>query len=89
MKQITQHEAWAYAQKHDLKTPEDHLKHITSLLAKPKRRSPMEHWQRVLRDSNSLTAKKIAEERLKKYTTREREPGEDDEFYANEPMLNV
>ena len=75
----TQHqaEARAYAAKHNLKTPADHLAHIKALLANPKVHSARAHWERVRRESPSALAQQYADDRLRRYGSRE--PGEDDE----------
>lgn len=88
----TQHqsEAIAYAAKHNLKTPADHIAHIKALLKTPKQHSSLAHWQRVQRGSRHAIAQQYAEQMLKRYAIREREPGEDDEVdFSREPMLNV
>ena len=72
-----QEEAKAYSEKHNLKTPADHLAHITALMRKPKQFSIRAHWERVRRESKSALAQQYADQVLRRYPTRE--PGEDDE----------
>lgn len=81
-----QDEAREYAERHGLKTAEDHIQHCRRLLStlgtRWTRDKSIEHWLKVARSAVPI-AREAAAEALAKLHYHEREPGADEEEWAN------